>query len=145
MAQSQNHDFNHNMTKVHNMNRKGILKNLTPQVLWNIITISKAQKFNTTKISAYTVHIYIHTYVHMCNIKDSYTAYIHMQQHACFRDSHKVKDDYKKPIEYDNVIAEAASIQGSPTGVSYAATTVSKDTGPVLQYDYARTGPIKVR
>ena len=43
------------------------------------------------------------------------------------RDSHKGKGNYKGPIEYDPVAGEAASIQDSP-----------------MQYDYARTGPIKV-
>ena len=67
----------------------------------------------------------------------------------CFRDDHKDKDDYKRSVEYDTTTAEATSIQGSPPAVSYAATTqvLSKDTntGPALQYDYARTGPLKVR
>ena len=46
-------------------------------------------------------------------------------------------------------MTEAASIQGSPTEITYAATTkaFNGDThsGPILQYDYARTGPVKVR
>ena len=49
------------MTKVHNINRKGILENLTHQILWNIITTSKTRKFNITKISTYTVYmLYTH-------------------------------------------------------------------------------------
>ena len=78
--------------------------------------------------------------------------YIRTYAHAYFRDGHKVKDEdkdaYKRSVEYDT-IAEATSIQGSPPAVSYAATTqvLSKhtNTGPALKYDYARTGPIKVR
>ena len=46
-------------------------------------------------------------------------------------------------------MTEAASIQGSPTEITYAATTKpfngDTHTGPTLQYDYARTGPVKVR
>ena len=78
--------------------------------------------------------------------------YICTYAHAYFRDGHKDKDEdkdaYKRSVEYDT-IAEATSIQGSPPAVSYAATTqaLSKhtNTGPALKYDYARTGPIRVR
>ena len=46
-------------------------------------------------------------------------------------------------------MTEAASIQGSPTEVAYAVTTKAFNgdthTGPTLQYDYARTGAVKVR
>ena len=67
----------------------------------------------------------------------------------CFRGDHKDKDDNKSSVEYDTTAAEATSIQGSPPAVSYATTTqaLSKDpnTRPALQYDYARTGPLKVR
>ena len=57
---------------------------------------------------------------------------------------HKDKNVSKKSANVE--MTEAASIQGSPT---YAATTQAfngdTQTAPVLQYDYARTGPIKVR
>ena len=57
---------------------------------------------------------------------------------------HKDKKDSKKSANVE--MTEAASIQGSPT---YAATTQAfngdTQTAPVLQYDYARTGPFKVR
>ena len=46
-------------------------------------------------------------------------------------------------------MTEAASIQGSPTEITYAETTKAfnggTDTGPALHYDYARTGAVKVR
>ena len=91
------------------------------------------------------VHAYVYSYVCTIQLKVyPFTVYI-----PCFRDDHKDKDDYKRSVEYDTTAAEATSIQGSPPAVSYAATTqaLSKDTstGPALQYDYARTGPLKVR
>ena len=74
---------------------------------------------------------------------------MHTYVHAYFRDSNKDKDDYKGSVEYDPVAAEATSIQGSPTEVSYAATTQAlsggTDTARVLQYDYARPGAARVR
>ena len=65
------------------------------------------------------------------------------------RDNHKDKDDYKGSAEYDAVAAEVTSIQGSPTEVSYAATTQAlhgnTDAVQVLQYAYARTDAARVR
>ena len=59
------------------------------------------------------------------------------------------KDNSKRPFEYDDVKGEDNSIQGSPTQISYAATTrahgENTQSGPALQYDYARTGAIMVR
>ena len=55
------------------------------------------------------------------------------------------KDKNKSKKSDDAEMTEAASIQGSPT---YAATTQALsgngNTGPELQYAYARTGPVKV-
>ena len=55
------------------------------------------------------------------------------------------KDKNKSKKSDDTEMTEAASIQGSPT---YAATTQAVsgngNTGPELQYAYARTGPVKV-
>ena len=91
----------------------------------------------------------IRTYVNIATCAISRYVYSYTYVHACFRDGHKDKDSYKEPIEYDDLTADATSIQDSPTRVSYAATTqaIGKDIniGPALQYDYARTGPIKVR
>ena len=60
------------------------------------------------------------------------------------RNRHKDKNVSKKPANVE--MTEAASIQGSPT---YAATTQAfngdTQSAPVLQYAYARTGPVKVR
>ena len=65
------------------------------------------------------------------------------------RDNHKDKDDYKGSVECDPVAAEATSIQGSPTEVTYAATTQAlhgnTDTVQMLQYTYARTDAARVR
>ena len=48
--------------------------------------------------------------------------------YSYIRDSHKDKGNYKGSVEYDTIAGEAASIQDSP-----------------MQYDYARTGPMKVK
>ena len=46
-------------------------------------------------------------------------------------------------------MTEAASIQDSPTELNYAVTTKASNgdtqSVPVQQYDYARTGAVKVR
>ena len=46
-------------------------------------------------------------------------------------------------------MTDASSIQGSSTELNYAETTKSfngaTQTGPTVQYDYTRTGPVMVR
>ena len=70
--------------------------------------------------------------------------------HTCVvyvRNSRKDKKVSSKSVYAE--MTEAASIQGSPTEVTYAETTKvfngGTHTGPALHYDYARTGVVKVR
>ena len=67
--------------------------------------------------------------------------------HVCIRNDNKDKSVDNDLHGYDDVKGEKASIQGSPK--EYAATTKAfggdTHSGPALQYDYARTGAIKVR
>ena len=53
--------------------------------------------------------------------------HINLFMYSYIRNSHKDKGNYKGSVEYDTIAGEAASIQDSP-----------------MQYDYARTGPMKV-
>ena len=63
------------------------------------------------------------------------------------RNSHKDKSISSKSAEAE--MTEVASIQGSPTEVTYADTTKAFNggthTGPAVHYDYASTGAVKVR
>ena len=65
----------------------------------------------------------------------------------CVRSSRKDKKISKKSANVE--MTEAASIQDSPTELNYAVTTKASNgdaqSMPVQQYDYARTGPVKVR
>ena len=73
------------------------------------------------------------------NIVHTYVVYV--------RNSRKDKKVSSKSANAE--MTEAASIQGSPTEITYAETTKAfnggTDTGPALHYDYARTGAVKVR
>ena len=65
------------------------------------------------------------------------------------RSSRKDKDVSSESAKSDEIkMTEAASIQGSPTEVTYATTMpVHNGDGrnePELPYAYARTGPVKV-
>ena len=63
------------------------------------------------------------------------------------RNSRKDKNISSKSADAE--MTEAASIQGSPTEITYAETTKAFNggthTGPAVHYDYARTGVVKVR
>ena len=67
--------------------------------------------------------------------------------HTYVRNSCKDKKVSSKSADAE--MTEAASIQGSPTEVTYAETTKAFNegthTGPAVHYDYARTGAVKVR
>ena len=61
----------------------------------------------------------------------------------------KEKNGSEEPVKYTDVAAEDTSIKEFPTDVSYATTdkAFSGDTHtkPTPQYDYARTGALKVK
>ena len=63
------------------------------------------------------------------------------------RNSRKDKKVSSKSANVE--MTEAASIQGSPTEITYAETTKAfggdTHSASAIQYDYARTGPISVR
>ena len=73
--------------------------------------------------------------------------HIHIMYLIYIRSSRKDKNASSKSAKSDEIkMTDAASIQGSPTDITYA-TTIPSGGGKnesELQYAYARTGPINV-
>jgi len=67
--------------------------------------------------------------------------------HTYIRGSCKEKHTSKESSHVE--MTDVASIQGSPTELTYAETAKpfngATQTGSTLQYDYASTGPVMVR
>ena len=102
-------------------------------------------RMNHTYLVPYDLYMNVHTVSYrLLQIMYSYIVHVYV---VYVRGNRKDKKVSSKSANAE--MTEAASIQGSPTEVTYAETAKAFNggthTGPAVHYDYARTGAVKVR